>query len=264
MVHDWHHISAYDAFRESMTSPAPPQADLITLNGIGRNNKLDTGSYFQQTFEKNKKYLIRITNSAIDFHFHFSIDNHMLLVVSADYVPIKPYWTSSLSVGIGQRYSVIVHANQTSSANGKYWMRTEYFAGNVADSTFCQFPQPNFPPNETDTQRVGVVSYKGAGSGDPETSRWPVKAGCKDPVFTPHVPWTITAPQNDVIKGAQDVGLDRHTEYHGAFRWTLAEQPQWLNYSSPTLLNLANTAWNPNDVLQPCESLSYDCASWSF
>ncbi|KAF1978938.1 hypothetical protein BU23DRAFT_191023 [Bimuria novae-zelandiae CBS 107.79] len=251
MVHEWHHASAYDAFRESVTAPAPPQADLITLNGVGRNNELGTGSYFQQTFEKNKKYLIRITNSAVDFHFHFSIDNHMLQVVSVDYVAIEPFWTESLSVGIGQRYGVIVHANQTASANGRYWMRTEYFDGDPADSTFCQFPHANFPPNQTDTQRVGIISYKGAGSGDPKTTRWPVTVGCEDAVFKPYFKWNVTPPQNDAIKQAQYIGLDQSNEFHGAFRWTLAEQPQWLNYSNPTLLNLANTSWDSDYVLKP-------------
>jgi FtsP/CotA-like multicopper oxidase with cupredoxin domain len=251
MVHEWHHANSYDAFHESLSSPSPPKADLITLNGIGRNNELGTGSYFQTTFEKDKKYLLRITNSAVDFHFHFSIDNHMLQVVSVDYVPIKPFWTNSLSVGIGQRYGVIVHANQTST-NGKYWIRTEYFDG-PQDSSFCQFPQPNFPPNETDTQRVGILSYKGAGSGDPKTTRWPVTVGCKDIVFEPHIRWTVTPPQNDVLKNAHIIGLDRSKEKHGAFRWVLGEQSQWLNYSNPTLLNLAATTWASDYVLQPCK-----------
>ncbi|KAK7186616.1 Laccase-2-like protein 4 [Paraphaeosphaeria sporulosa] len=255
MVHEWHHASAYDAFHDSMFSPAPPKADLITLNGIGRNHELGIGAYFQKTIEEGKKYLFRITNSAIDFHFHFSIDNHLLQVVSVDYVPIKPFWTNSLSVGIGQRYGVIVHTNQTASANGKYWMRTEYFDGNVKDSTFCQFPQQNYPPNQTDTQRVGVLSYSGAGPGEPTTTRWNATVGCKDPVFEPHLKWRVTPPQNDVVKNARYVGIDRSKEMHGAFRWLLAEQPQWLNYSNPTLLNIANASWNSEYVLEPCKQL---------
>lgn len=255
MVHDWHHANSYEAFHDSLTSPSPPKIDLITLNGVGHNNELDTGSYFEQVFEKNKKYLMRITNSAVDFHFHFSIDNHMLQVVSVDYVAIEPFWTNSLSVGIGQRYGVIVHANQTASANGKYWIRTEYFDGNRADSTFCQFPQANFPPNQTDTQRVGIIRYNDSCSGEPQTSRWPVTVGCKDHVFTPHFKWNVTPPQNDAIKEAQIIGIDRTKPYHGAFRWTLAEQPQWLNYSSPTILDLGNTTWESDYVLRPCKPL---------
>lgn len=253
MVHEWHHVSAYDAFHESLTASAPPKADLLTLNGVGRNHELETGSYFEQTFEQDKKYLIRITNSAVDFHFHFSIDDHMLQVVSVDYVPVEPFWTNSLSVGIGQRYGVIVHANQTTSANGRYWMRTEYFDGSPGDSAYCQFPQENFPPNQTERQRVGIINYSDAGSGDPETSRWPATVGCKDPVFTPRVKWTVNAPQNDVREHAHHVGLDRGTEYHDAFRWTLGEQPQWLDFANPSLLNLDNTTWNSEYVVKPRE-----------
>jgi FtsP/CotA-like multicopper oxidase with cupredoxin domain len=254
VVHEWHHATAYDAFHQSLVTSIPPQADMITVNGIGRNNVLKTGSYFQTTFEKDKKYLLRIVNAAVDFHFQFSIDNHMLQVVSADYVPIKPFWTKSLSVGIGQRYGVIVHTNQTSS-NGKFWMRTEYFDGSndPLEANFCQFPQNNFPPNETDTQRVGIVSYKGAGSGDPTTTRWDVTVGCEDTVFEPQVKWSVTPPQNDVMQYAHIVGLNKYNESHGAYRWILDEQSQWLDYDNPTLLDLANTTWNPERVIQPCK-----------
>ena len=253
MVHDWHHADAYEAFTESLTASSPPKADLLTLNGVGRNHELGTGSYFEQTFEKDKKYLLRIVNSAIDFHFHFSIDDHVLQVVSVDYVPIEPFWTNSLSVGIGQRYSFIVHANQTSSANGRYWMRTEYFDGSRGDSNYCQFPKENFPPDQTDRLRVGILNYSDAKSGDPETSRWPVTVGCKDTVSTPRVKWKITPPQNDVLKHAHHVGLDRNTQHHDAFRWTLGEQPQWLDYGNPTLLNLENKTWDAEYVVKPRE-----------
>lgn len=253
MVHEYHHVNAYEAFHNALTAPVAPQAEMITVNGQGRNNKLGTGSLFQQTLQKNKKYLLRITNSAVDFHFHFSIDNHPLQVVSVDYVPVEPFWVNSISVGIGQRYGVIINTNQTASANGKYWMRTEYFAGSPADSSFCQFDQENFPSSQPDTQRVGIFSYQGAGSGDPKTSRWPETVGCKDPVFKPILKWKVTAPQNDVLKNALYGGLDQSREFHGAFRWTLAETPMWLNYSNPTIANLDNTNWNSELTLQPCK-----------
>ena len=255
LVHDWHHLSAYKAFTSSLTSPTPPAADTIVLNGVGFNLEKQTGSYFQQTLEKNKKYLFHVVNTAVDFHFHFSIDNHMLQVVSADYVPIEPFWTNSLSVGVGQRYGIIITTNQTASANGKYWIRTDYASGNIKDSTWCQFEQPHFPINQTDTHRVGMISYAGAGSGNPATSRWDVQPDCKDPIITPHVKWTVTAPQNDIIENAHTVGLERDVESHGAFRWQIAPMSMWLNYSNPTILNLDNSTWNPEYAVIPGKPL---------
>jgi hypothetical protein len=43
-------------------------------------------------------------------------------VIAADFVPIKPFNTTWLFMGIGQRYDVIFTANQTSD---RYWFRVE-------------------------------------------------------------------------------------------------------------------------------------------
>lgn len=47
-------------------------------------------------------------------------------VVSNDLVPIKPYKTETVNIGIGQRYAVIVEADQAPS---NYWIRTDMLTG---------------------------------------------------------------------------------------------------------------------------------------
>ena len=42
-------------------------------------------------------------------------------MVQADFVPIEPYITNNLAIAIGQRYNVIITANQNTS---NYWLRT--------------------------------------------------------------------------------------------------------------------------------------------
>jgi len=249
IVADWYHQNAYEAFHTALTGARPPPADSIVVNGTGRYN--GGGAYFQQTFESGKKYLIHIVNGGTDFHFHFSIDNHMLEVVAADMVPIKPFFINSLPVGIGQRYSVIVHADQTAAPNGRYWMRTEYAAG------VCQFNHDNFPADQPDTQRVGIISYADAtGDPTPTTSRWPVTAGCSDVVFEPSIKWRVTAPQNDILQNAHFAGLDFTGRPHGAFRWELRDTPLWLNFSDPSLLRVDDNSWSPPSeyAIEPCKS----------
>lgn len=51
----------------------------------------------------------------------FMIDNHTLEVISMDFVPIVPYNTTNLSIGLGQRYDVIVQAKEETSGN--FWLR---------------------------------------------------------------------------------------------------------------------------------------------
>src|SRR5437764_11945183 len=76
-------------------------------------------------------YLIRLSNTAFQEGFVFSIDNHVLQIVEADFVPVQPFTTHSVLVAIGQRYNVIVEAKpQTSPSRGNpipsdrnFWLR---------------------------------------------------------------------------------------------------------------------------------------------
>ena len=43
-----------------------------------------------------------------------SLDNHPFQVITSDFVPIKPYYADWIFLGIGQRYDVVINANQTS------------------------------------------------------------------------------------------------------------------------------------------------------
>jgi hypothetical protein len=40
----------------------------------------------------------------VDTTFIFTIDDHMLEVIEADFVPIEPYNTTNILVGIGMRW----------------------------------------------------------------------------------------------------------------------------------------------------------------
>ena len=40
------------------------------------------------------------------------IDNHTLTVIAMNFVPIVPHETTVLSIGMGQRYDIIVNATE--------------------------------------------------------------------------------------------------------------------------------------------------------
>lgn len=79
-----------------------------------------SGSRFETVFESGTTYLIRLVNGAADTHFKFMIDSHTMTVIANDFVPIVPYTTDVLSIGIGERYDVIITANATAD---NYWLR---------------------------------------------------------------------------------------------------------------------------------------------
>lgn len=75
---------------------------LINGTNIYNNSGTIVGSRFQATFESGKSYRLRLINGANDSHFKFSIDNHTMTVIANDLVPIVPYETNVLNIGIGE------------------------------------------------------------------------------------------------------------------------------------------------------------------
>lgn len=214
-----------------------------------------------------KKYLVRIINGSTGFHFNWSLDNHIIKVIGADFVPIVPYTTNSLSVGIGQRYTVIIEAKSDpteNSSNGKYWMRTEYTTGGGCNGAIVSAAASN-----KDAQRVGIVTYEGfTGDEEPNSSRYNVDAHCRDESqgtnnIKPSIPWKINSPsQNDMEADTYQAGMDRTPAnkdkwHHAAYRWSLTDTPMWLDFSNPTLMNLANTSWNPEYGVVHCKFSSF-------
>lgn len=180
-----------------------------------------------------------------------------MTVVSTDFVPIEPFNTTSLSVGIGQRYSVIIEAKpETPSSNGKYWLRTEYNTTNACNQELTG------AATTANIDQSGIISYDDATGDDlPTTTRHDNPVGCADmPMesLKPMLKWTVSDPQNDPGNFTFEAGLDvtNTNKWHGAvFRWSITDTPLWLNFSDPLLLNLNNQN-NPEYAVIDCTFLS--------
>jgi FtsP/CotA-like multicopper oxidase with cupredoxin domain len=83
----------------------PPPLDNGLINGT--NTYENGGHRYNVSFAPGKSYRMRLVNGAVDTHFKFMIDNHTMTVIASDLVPIKPYNTTVLNIGMGQRYDVI-------------------------------------------------------------------------------------------------------------------------------------------------------------
>lgn len=73
-------------------------------------------------FEAGKKHLLRLINAGSQGQQKFSIDGHDLTVVAHDFVPLEPYTVNMISLGVGQRYDVVVHANKKKDSS--HFMRS--------------------------------------------------------------------------------------------------------------------------------------------
>jgi FtsP/CotA-like multicopper oxidase with cupredoxin domain len=101
---DWTHPTP-DSLFDYAETVGPPTVNNSLINGTnvwsedGSANQV--GSRFTTKFESGTSYRLRLINGAIDTHFKFSIDNHDMTVIASDLVPINPYTTEYIDIGIG-------------------------------------------------------------------------------------------------------------------------------------------------------------------
>ncbi|KAI9836049.1 MAG: hypothetical protein M1819_001660 [Sarea resinae] len=233
-LNDWSHETADALYSEAATSGSP------TLdNGLinGTNTYDDGGSRFETTFEEGRTYLIRLVNAGIDSHFKFSLDNHTMTVIATDFVPIVPYTTEVLSIGMGQRYDILITANQSSSSS--YWLRA--------------IPQTTCSNNDNPTDIKGIVRYSSNSTNattttDPTTSAYDYTDSCLDESSSSLVPYLSLTPEVSSEETTLPVTV---TLFQNLFKWSIGSQGSMrVSWSDPTLLQLSNTTWaNSSSVI---------------
>lgn len=118
---DWTH-ETFTTLYHSAERGGPPTLKTGLINGTNVWEEDDgdiVGSRFKMAVTAGNSYRLRLVNGAMSTHFKFSIDNHVLTVISTDLVPIKPYNTTSLSIGIGKSLSAIFYTSNPATNSGK-------------------------------------------------------------------------------------------------------------------------------------------------
>jgi FtsP/CotA-like multicopper oxidase with cupredoxin domain len=128
MLSDWYHSDYYTLVEQTMNGTAVPSNNNL-INGkmnypCNQTTQACTPnagiSKFQ--FQSGKRYKLRLINTGAEGIQKFTIDGHNFTVIANDLVPIQPYNTSVITLGIGQRTDVIVQA--VGQAGQAYWMRS--------------------------------------------------------------------------------------------------------------------------------------------
>ncbi|KAL0060066.1 laccase, multicopper oxidase, benzenediol:oxygen oxidorectuctase [Marasmius tenuissimus] len=118
---DWYHTKA------KQIAFGTPQSTLI--NGLGRWSDANaTSSLAVITVESGKRYRFRVVNAACDPAYEFYISNHTFTVIEADSINHEPVTADSVTMYAGQRYSLVMEANQPV---GNYWIRANPNAGST-------------------------------------------------------------------------------------------------------------------------------------
>jgi hypothetical protein len=265
LMTDWGHNSAFEAIYNRDL-----QNFSVLLNGKGdvtkfagsKNTSVIPPTY-QLHFEKTdnslpgkaKRYLLRLINTSFDSTFVFSIDNHWLKIIGADFVPIEPYWNTSVLIGIGQRYHVIVEADPKGGpdnpvpSDGNFWIRTwvPVGCGTTKDTTRVD-----------GYEKTGILRYDASSASIPKTREWPkIAKKCSDETFTslkPKVPWFVGKAKNGKIGEQFNLTLYQEKLF-GPRPYPLATfslepekasgfTPLQINYSDPIFLHLDDFSGN--------------------
>ncbi|KAB8290400.1 hypothetical protein EYC80_010833 [Monilinia laxa] len=238
LLSDWGHKTVDEQYEFAQTQ-GPPLMDTGLINGTNvfgaDGSSSQTGSRFSTSVTSGKSYRFRLVNSAIDTHFKFSIDNHTLTVMANDLVPIKPYQTQVLNIAIGQRYDVIVTANQGAIASD-FWIRS--------------IPQASCSENANPNNIKGVLHY-GSSAGLPSTTGYDFTDECVDEKASSLVPYVPKTVSSATLSPEEAVTVAQNSNH--LFRWYLNNSTFVTDWEDPTLLMVqkgVNTFTAANNLIE--------------
>lgn len=133
----------------TFTTPRPQQKNKPACTG---------GRAYETTIRPGATVRLRLINHSSYFSYWFSIDGHELSIVEMDGVEVEPIPARGVHVNIGQRYSVMVTADQ---AVGEYVIRS-------ALEKKCFLPFSTYTSAGLESigyEARGVLRYEGAVAG---------------------------------------------------------------------------------------------------
>lgn len=198
--------------------------------------------------EKGKTYLFRIINSGSLLYHTLCFEGHNVTVVAADAMPIQPFSVECIDINIGQRYDIILTANQS---EGVYWVTafSQYRLGAPNGYAVLKYVE-----NSTGS-KYDVVGSSSNISSIPNT---PVP----QPGF--QKPWDIEELSQIVMN--QEILDQSNSVVSGEKVYETARMPVpepnvwlWINVSQPVLNETGQIRWSMNNIVHttnpPCNDL---------
>ncbi|KAF2660090.1 multicopper oxidase [Lophiostoma macrostomum CBS 122681] len=230
---DWFYAPIFTVNAASLHANGPPTADNVLVNGT--MTSASGGQYSVTKLEHGKKHLLRLVNTGINNWIHVSLDQHPFTVVSSDFTPIVPFVTDSLVLAVGQRYDVIINANQT---EGNYWLRVGTGGGR------CDGPNTNA------ANIRGIFAY--GNSTEPldsaNSTGITLPTGCDDE--TNIVPFVKTDIPQDTPEELT-LGFTNTQAAGNLVQWLIDGVSLRVDLKDPTLLNVLNG----NDTFEATENV---------
>ncbi|TAQ91423.1 hypothetical protein B7494_g134 [Chlorociboria aeruginascens] len=182
-------------------------------------------------FTTGKTHRLRLINAGGYSTQKFSIDGYELTIIANDFVPVEPYNTSVVTVGIGQRVDILVKA--TGKPTDAVWMRSDLDTGCSVAS-----PQPH---------ALAAIYYpKADQSARPNTTAtvWTDTNGCSNDNLALTVPLNpSTPPASPAV--TQYIDMTVGVNASGESLFLMNNVSFHADYNVPLLLlaNLGNTSY---------------------
>ncbi|KAK1820937.1 hypothetical protein LTR12_004649 [Friedmanniomyces endolithicus] len=252
MLSDWYHIPYFSIVADAVGtnySLIPPTSDSVIINGRGQFNCSEP-SYSNSTdwlasnlasnltwtcvpdaplaafrFQSGKTHRLRLMNTGANGVQKFSVDYHNLTVIAVDYVPVVPYTTSVVTLGVGQRTDVLVTALDTPWAS--IWMRSSARGGEPCGGS--EHPDA-----------VAAIYYEDADvSSLPTSTSWVTldDTTCVNDDLALTVPAYAVKPSNATF--TQDLRLDLAVNATGDFEFRINDQGWRVDTNVPLLAQVA-------------------------
>ncbi|MCJ1459684.1 hypothetical protein MMC28_010063 [Mycoblastus sanguinarius] len=231
LLTDYYHQQYYDIVEDVMGTDlaliAPKSVNNLINGKMDFNCSLVTdgtpctnnAGLSEFNFKPGKKYRLRLINASAEGIQKFSIDGHKMTVMANDFVPIQPYETEIVTLGVGQRSDVIVQAigNGTSS----YWMRSTISncSNTIQPDALAVIHYPNAPKHVKPTSTAWVDDT----------------VECSNDALTDTIPYyPITPSPNPSTTITLEIGATINSTGH--FIWTMNNSSFRADYNSPLLL----------------------------
>ncbi|KAG9316053.1 laccase [Chiua virens] len=127
-------------------------ANSTLINGRGRYPGGPAVPLAVINVRRGLRYRFRVISMSCDPWFNFTIDGHRMTIIEADGSEVQPVQVDSIPIFAGQRYSVVVTANQPI---GNYWIRSSTpaqnpsFTGGVNSAILRYAEAPNSEPTSS-------------------------------------------------------------------------------------------------------------------
>ncbi|CAI4212266.1 unnamed protein product [Parascedosporium putredinis] len=233
VITDYYHETADNLGRKAEIS-GPPDSQNILFRGKNVHHSDPTkGAYDRLKLTPGKTHRLRLINTSVDNSITVSLVGHTMKIIQADLVATEPTEREHIFLAVGQRYDVIVEANQPV---GNYWFNVTLEATNRCGRSDNKFPAAIFSYEGADDTALPTdqgVAFAAACENEKDLVPW-LRRNLDPADFEPHE-MTVTLEQPVV-------------DFRGkVFRWEINDVDIEIEWDHPILEYIyeSDNNWKP-------------------